>query len=129
MYARMTDDMDSDLKNSLKKQTMMRQRNLESQLKILSGFYRKNRHLLDEQDKKAFLVYYKNRRDDLNKLERTARYRFKDIEKEGKESFENIQDSADKLLEVVNSLNLHDLAEGLEQDSQSFTDIKRAFRT
>lgn len=102
---------------------------LSEELDNLKKFYDNNKRLLDKQDKQAFLVYYKNRRDDIRQLEREARYRFSDIEEEGTNAFESIGKSIDNLQDLINAININDIAGQLEDAAQSFVDVKRELQT
>lgn len=125
MYQSMTQDMNESDRQMLRNRMSMMNNQLEDELKRYKQQYKTYSKFLDRNDKQAFKVVYKNRRDDLRKLEREARYRFEEIEQEGTDAFNNIGDSASDLIDIVNAINLNQLADSLGEAAQSFVDTKR----
>lgn len=95
--------------------------------------YRKSFKALDKHltqyDKDAFVIFYKNRRDDFRKMEREFRDRLGDMMEEAEDALEDFEEEFEEFqnstLDWVNALNLNDLKNGLLDSSQSTVEIER----
>lgn len=128
MYSQLNENMSESDRRMLRDRANALNDQLGDELRRYRNQYKSYSKLLTRADKQNFKVVYKNNRDNLRKLEREARYRFEEIDEEGTDAFNNIGESANNLIDIVNAINIDNIADQLGESAQSFVDYKREMK-
>lgn len=129
LFQETQEDIDDALKESTRADYRNQISNINDLLKSYKNLFRENHRMLSRADQEAFVMFYKNRRDDIRALEREFRDRLGDMQDEVedvsadmKDNFDSVKDS---LLDWANALNLNDIKDKMTGTADSIAESMR----
>lgn len=99
------------------------QKRMKRQIKDLNNYYKLNNRHLNNSNRKFHETFFRNRRQDLNNLERESENRFRNIEEQGTEAFSSMEEKVDSITEKMRdwkvAMDVDSMAKGLDNSVNS----------
>ena len=114
-----------DEKDRLDRSMSLQMEHFDEQLNQYQKQFHRIDGILESTDKVAYDTFYKNRKNDLRRLERETRYRFNDMGESGEKLHDKLNDMFTELRDVINSFNISQITSSVTDSVDGLMEQRR----